>query len=125
MAETGLELQVTKLETLAALAAACQEVVVTFDNVDDILESSPDLLGVLGTSREEIRAVFDTLRGFSDRAHDARNDVSRTLKEALKTTRGESAQLPSLPVLRLPSHLRRGEYCGTSEKATMARPLHL
>ena len=97
MAETGLELQVTKLETLAALAAACQEVVVTFDNVDDILESSPDLVGVLGTSREEIRAVFDTLRGFSDRAHDARNDVSRTLKEALKTTRGESVQLPSLP----------------------------
>ena len=48
MAETGLnlELQVTKLETLTALAAACQEVVVTFDNVDDIVDNRPDLLEV-------------------------------------------------------------------------------
>ena len=97
MAETGLnlELQVTKLETLTALAAACQEVVVTFDNVDDIVDNRPDLLEVLGTSREEIRAVFETLRGFSDRAHDARNDVSRTLKADLR-----ELQRPSLPAAK-------------------------
>ena len=105
---SGLELQVTKLELLAALAATCQGVVVQFDNVNDMVQSNPGLLGVLGTSREEIHAVLETLRRFSEQAHEAQKDVSTTLKDALKTPMDQPA-IPAKAPPRVPVRRRRGE----------------
>ena len=85
---------VASFEKLVELSCVCQDAMIAFDNVDDMIIDHPHLLGVMGVERQELDEVLRFLRRICSAAHDARTDAATDLKRQVRD-QAQAAQAPA------------------------------